>query len=91
MPVTDGCVLVPFFLATDAPSAARQLLRSLPDDLLPSLASASTVTGSGSDGGEPSLAVQLDIRENLDYRALYNCLDKHARWSEVWARRPGPG
>ncbi|BGP25923.1 hypothetical protein JCM10295v2_004866 [Rhodotorula toruloides] len=89
--IEEANALARWFLSTDAPSAARQLLRSLPDDLLPSLASASTTTSSSNDAGEPPLAVQLDIREHLDYRALYDCLDKHARWSEVWARRPGLG
>lgn len=65
--------------ATDAPHAARELLRRLPTDLLSSLAASPAGT---------SPAVQLDIREHLDYVALFNCLEMQARWAEAWARRP---
>ncbi|GAA5998533.1 Nup84p [Rhodotorula paludigena] len=80
--VKEANALARWFLSTDAPHAARELLRRLPSDLLTSLASTS---------GEPSPAVQLDIREHLDYVALFACLDKQAQWAEAWARRPGQG
>lgn len=31
--------------------------------------------------------MQLDIREHLDYVALFACLDLHGRWMELWTRR----
>ncbi|GAA5981394.1 hypothetical protein JCM11641_005306 [Rhodosporidiobolus odoratus] len=77
--------LARWFLSSDSPSAARLLLQRLPSNLLSSLAS-SNPAGSSS---EPSLSVQLDIREHLDYVSLFATLDKQARWTEVWARRPG--
>ncbi|GAA6003664.1 hypothetical protein JCM10207_003535 [Rhodosporidiobolus poonsookiae] len=73
--------LARWFLSTDSPSAARLLLSRLPADLLPSLAS--------SGGAEPTLTVQLDIREHLDYVALFATLEKQARWREVWGRGTG--
>ncbi|BGP17798.1 hypothetical protein JCM10213_001701 [Rhodosporidiobolus nylandii] len=79
--------LARWFLSSDSPSAARLLLRRLPSDLLSSLASSTASAGAD----EPSLAVQLDIREHLDYVALFAALEKQARWMEVWARRPGKG
>lgn len=33
--------------------------------------------------------MQLDIREHLDYVALFACLDLHGQWMELWTRRPG--
>ncbi|GAA5902150.1 hypothetical protein JCM8208_002489 [Rhodotorula glutinis] len=77
--VKEGNALARWFLSTDAPHAARELLRRLPDDLLSALAAAPV--------GDSS-AVQLDIREHLDYVALFNCLELQARWAEAWARRP---
>ncbi|BGP49686.1 Nucleoporin nup84 [Rhodotorula kratochvilovae] len=77
--VAEANALARWFLSTDAPHAARELLRRLPADLLSALAAA--------DSGE-STAVQLDIREHLDYVALFNCLGMQGRWAEVWARRP---
>ena len=66
--------------ATDAPHAALALLRSLPSDLLSICAS--------SPAASSSAALQLQIREHLDYIALFTCLDHHLRFSEVWARPP---
>ncbi|KPV74234.1 uncharacterized protein RHOBADRAFT_54084 [Rhodotorula graminis WP1] len=77
--IKEGNALARWFLSTDAPHAARELLRRLPADLLSALAAAPV--------GDSS-AVQLDIREHLDYVALFNCLELQARWAEAWARRP---
>ncbi|GAA5888035.1 hypothetical protein JCM5296_005411 [Sporobolomyces johnsonii] len=73
--------LMRYFLSTDAPHAALALLRSLPADLLPFCASAAAAS--------PSL--QLQIREHLDYIALFTCLEQHLRFTEVWARPPDDG
>ncbi|KAK4050269.1 Nucleoporin nup84 [Microbotryomycetes sp. JL201] len=66
------------FLSTDNPHAARELLFQLPADLLATSASSP----------QPDDASQ--IREYLDYNALFQCLDKHMQWSEAWARQPRP-
>ncbi|KAM0786333.1 hypothetical protein ACM66B_001806 [Microbotryomycetes sp. NB124-2] len=66
------------FLSTDNPHAARELLFQLPADLLATSAASA----------QPDDASQ--IREYLDYNALFQCLDKHMRWSETWARQPRP-
>ncbi|GAA5990105.1 hypothetical protein JCM10908_005823 [Rhodotorula pacifica] len=78
--IQEANALTRWFLASDAPQAARELLRRLPNDLLPSLAANS-----------PDHAVQLDIREHLDYVALFTCLNLHGQWAELWARRPSQG
>ncbi|GAA5832428.1 hypothetical protein JCM11251_006451 [Rhodosporidiobolus azoricus] len=69
--------LARWFLSTDSPSACRLLLSRLPSDLLPTLASGPS--------GEPSQVVQLDIREYLDYVALFKALEAQGRWREGWA------
>ncbi|GAA6032198.1 hypothetical protein JCM8097_007121 [Rhodosporidiobolus ruineniae] len=74
--------LARYFLSTDAPSAARLLLSRLPSALLPSLAQGA---------GKTSAAVQLDIREHLDYVALFGVWERAGRWGEGWARRGGRG
>ncbi|GAA5961845.1 hypothetical protein JCM8115_001441 [Rhodotorula mucilaginosa] len=74
--IQEANALTRWFLASDASQAARELLRRLPTDLLPILAANS-----------PDHAVQLDIREHLDYVALFACLDLHGRWMELWTRR----
>ncbi|GAA5880076.1 hypothetical protein JCM3774_003301 [Rhodotorula dairenensis] len=75
--IQEANALTRWFLASDAPQAARELLRRLPADLLPTLAA-----------NAPDHAVQLDIREHLDYVALFGCLDLHGQWMELWTRRP---
>ncbi|GAA5960795.1 hypothetical protein JCM3765_000820 [Sporobolomyces pararoseus] len=79
--LSEANALTRYFLATDAPHAALALLRSLPSDLL------STCAFSPSSS---SPALQLQIREHLDYITLFTCLDHHLRFSEVWARPPHP-
>lgn len=66
-------------VATSSPTAARLLLSRLPSDLLPTLAAAHSKTND-----EPSTSVQLDIREHLDYVALFTTLEKQAGWMEGW-------
>lgn len=73
--------LVLCILATDTPHAALALLRSLPSDLLPTCASSAA---------SATAAIQLQIREHLDYITLFTCLDHHLRFAEVWARPPYP-
>lgn len=64
--------------ATDMPHAARELMFQLPPDLLSTSAASA----------RPSDASQ--VREYLDYSSLFDCLEKHTRWAEVWARKPRP-
>ncbi|GAA5834612.1 hypothetical protein JCM3766R1_003616 [Sporobolomyces carnicolor] len=78
--LSEANALARYFLSTDAPHAALALLRSLPSDLLSICAS--------SPAASSSAALQLQIREHLDYIALFTCLDHHLRFSEVWARPP---
>ncbi|KAK4051974.1 Nucleoporin nup84 [Microbotryomycetes sp. JL221] len=66
------------FLSTDNPHAARELLFQLPPDLLAASAASSQTDDSS------------QIREFLDYNALFQCLDKHIKWSEIWSRQPRP-
>ncbi|GAA5895279.1 Nup84p [Sporobolomyces salmoneus] len=79
--LSEANALARYFLATDAPHAALALLRSLPSDLL-------SVCASSPASSSPAL--QLQIREHLDYITLFTCLDHHLRFSEVWARPPHP-
>ncbi|GAA5904143.1 hypothetical protein JCM6882_003958 [Rhodosporidiobolus microsporus] len=74
-----------WFLSTDSPPALRLLLSRLPADLLPTLASAA------GEGAESTQAVQLDIREHLDYVALFKALESQGRWREGWASGVGRG
>ncbi|GAA5933388.1 uncharacterized protein JCM15063_001302 [Sporobolomyces koalae] len=77
--LSEANALTRYFLSTDVPHAALVLLRSLPADLLSTCASAPSSS---------SPALQLQIREHLDYIALFTCHDQHMRFSEVWARPP---
>lgn len=64
--------------ATDKPHAARELMFQLPADLLSTSAASA----------QPDDASQ--VREYLDYSSLFQCLEKHTRWAEIWARKPRP-
>ncbi|KAI5475321.1 nuclear pore complex protein Nup107 [Pseudohyphozyma bogoriensis] len=77
--LTQANALTRFFLSTDKPHAARDLLFKLPSDLLPSSAA--------SEREEQT----TQIREYLDYSAFFACLEKHTRFAEIWARKPRPG
>ncbi|BGP56625.1 hypothetical protein JCM8202_000189 [Rhodotorula sphaerocarpa] len=75
--IQEANALTRWFLVSDAPHAARELARRLPENLLHTLAASN-----------PDAAVQLDIREHLDYVALFACFDLHGEWMQLWARRP---
>ncbi|GAA5852447.1 hypothetical protein JCM8547_006786 [Rhodosporidiobolus lusitaniae] len=77
--------LARWFLSTNSPSAARLLLSRLPSDLVPTLAA------QAGEGNQPSEAVRLDIREHLDYVALFLALEKQSQWREEWAKAGGKG
>lgn len=75
----------PSLPASDKPHAARELLFHLPDDLLRVVAAAAAPEAGG---GEEAAS---QVREYVDYASLFGCLEKHAKWSGVWAMKPRPG
>ncbi|SCV74874.1 BQ2448_7903 [Microbotryum intermedium] len=78
--LTQANALTRYFLSTDIPHAARELIFQLPADLLP-IEAAQVVEKKGEDR-------DAQIREFLDYTSLFACLEKHTRWAEVWSRKP---
>ncbi|SCZ87891.1 BZ3500_MvSof-1268-A1-R1_Chr2-3g05359 [Microbotryum saponariae] len=78
--LTQANALTRYFLSTDLPHAARELIFQLPADLLP-VEAAQVVEKEGEDH-------DAQIREFLDYTSLFACLEKHTRWAEVWSRKP---
>ncbi|KDE06383.1 hypothetical protein MVLG_03290 [Microbotryum lychnidis-dioicae p1A1 Lamole] len=78
--LTQANALTRYFLSTDLPHAARELIFQLPADLLP-VEAAQVVEKEGEDH-------DAQIREFLDYTSLFACLEKHTKWAEVWSRKP---
>ncbi|KAM0749487.1 nuclear pore protein 84/107 [Meredithblackwellia eburnea MCA 4105] len=70
--LTQANALARYFLATDKPHAARELLFQLPSDLLLTWKEAE----------------QSQVDEYANYREYFACLDRHSRWAEIWARKP---
>ena len=64
--------------ATDKPHAARELMFQLPSELL-------QIAVASKDEDD-----DLQSLEYTHYSSLFQCLEKHTRWAEVWARKPRP-
>ncbi|KAG0142764.1 hypothetical protein CROQUDRAFT_662084 [Cronartium quercuum f. sp. fusiforme G11] len=85
--------LIRYFLSSGHPNAARQVLGSLPPDLLGCVANedVSQENKDGEDLPERSSSASTEILEFTQYQDFFNCLELHVEVNEVLSHRPVEG
>ncbi|MBW0519553.1 hypothetical protein O181_059268 [Austropuccinia psidii MF-1] len=79
--------LVRYFLTAGHPNAAREVIRSMPTDLLSVIAKEKNLI-EDSQVGDTFANVPNEILEFTQYRDFFHCLELHVQVNEVLSQRP---